>query len=442
MKKILLLLTISLTFLFPASFDCKKAKTDVEKLICSNEELSQLDEELNLLYEQARIITSNIGIEYNQKRDYDKPQEDKTIILHPNVKKTSIYKNQLSWLKERDNCKDEDCTKTLYINQAKSLNEIIEKYLLGINKAFDEAKVRFDKSKNVYISIELLDKANAVALLLVQPKGIDNETYARLLKEYGFYRANTAENQQEQFNLKLSEKTLKLSSAKNPNDADTFRYLGQVYQKLFKQTAYIGKVVAYSKDAYTMAYGYRFDIPYKAKQAYTNYARVAKEQNLTMDDLTHFEKSIIKRDYVFFIAYDEFAGIHNMWTYDTIKKDPDFPNVCKEYVELLNDSLPNDISIACERNVPENDKFKIFVADKYFYDFIYKEQLFSDTFQGLNKRDDIGETTKNFKNCKYYFWNTKKDFINRFPDGSSCGLLKSLQDGSFKPKMQIEPIEF
>jgi uncharacterized protein len=435
MKKTLLLLTLTLTFLFPASFDCRKAKTDVEKLICSNEELSKLDEELNPLYEQARIITSHIGIEYNQKRD-----EDEIIILHPNVKKTSVYKNQLSWLQKRDNCKDEDCIKTLYSNQTKHLSEIIKKYLLDINKAFDEARVKFDKSKSVYASIDLLDKANAVALLLVQPAGMDDKTYARLLKEYGFYRANTPENQKEPFNLKLSERALKLSSAKNPNDAYTFRYLGQVYQKLFKQTAYIGKVSVFSTGAYSMAYGSDRDIPFKTKQAYMNYARVAKEQNLTMNDLTHFEKSIIKRDYVFFIAYDEFAGLYNMWTYDTIEKDPDFPNVCKEYVELLNDSLPDDISIACNHTLARNDAFVSAPNSKFPESgVIYKEQLFNDAYQALIKIDN-STTSQNRKNCKYYFWNTKKEFINIFPDGSACYVMKLEQEN---PKFKANtPINF
>ncbi|MDR2790403.1 MAG: hypothetical protein LBB59_05460 [Campylobacteraceae bacterium] len=55
MKKLLFLLTLTTTFLFPASFDCQKAKTDIEKLVCSDEELSRLDEELNEAYKE--IIT-------------------------------------------------------------------------------------------------------------------------------------------------------------------------------------------------------------------------------------------------------------------------------------------------------------------------------------------------------------------------------------------------
>jgi uncharacterized protein YecT (DUF1311 family) len=84
MKKTLLLLTLTLTFLFPASFDCNKAKTDVEKLICSNEELSKLDEELNEAYKKALSFI---------------------------IDKKEFNQEQLKWLKQRSDCfaKCKDC---------------------------------------------------------------------------------------------------------------------------------------------------------------------------------------------------------------------------------------------------------------------------------------------------------------------------------------------
>jgi uncharacterized protein YecT (DUF1311 family) len=88
MKKILLLLTLTFTLLFPASFDCKKAKTDVEKMICSNEELSQLDEELNEVYKEIIVI--------------DREE----------------IKIQQTWLKDRDICS------TLFVEQDKNSNKI------------------------------------------------------------------------------------------------------------------------------------------------------------------------------------------------------------------------------------------------------------------------------------------------------------------------------
>ncbi len=42
--------------LYGASFDCTRAKSVGEKLICEDSELSQKDEELNFLYNQAKSV--------------------------------------------------------------------------------------------------------------------------------------------------------------------------------------------------------------------------------------------------------------------------------------------------------------------------------------------------------------------------------------------------
>lgn len=50
-----------LTFLQPvlgASFNCGKARSQMEKLICSDENLSKLDEELNVTYKQAVNVSN------------------------------------------------------------------------------------------------------------------------------------------------------------------------------------------------------------------------------------------------------------------------------------------------------------------------------------------------------------------------------------------------
>jgi len=44
----------SATHLSAASFDCSKASSTNEKLICANKNLSQLDEQYSELYRQAR----------------------------------------------------------------------------------------------------------------------------------------------------------------------------------------------------------------------------------------------------------------------------------------------------------------------------------------------------------------------------------------------------
>jgi len=78
-----------------ASFDCKKAKTEVEKLICSNEELSKLDESLNEAYQRALNRTD--------------------------IKQQTI-KSQRQWLKyQRNMCQDAECIKNAYESRIKEL---------------------------------------------------------------------------------------------------------------------------------------------------------------------------------------------------------------------------------------------------------------------------------------------------------------------------------
>jgi uncharacterized protein len=70
-----------------ASFDCAKAASRIEKLICSDAELSKLDEELSTAYKAAL--------------------ED--------VKQAVLLKQwQRQWLKERNGCSDVDCVKQVY----------------------------------------------------------------------------------------------------------------------------------------------------------------------------------------------------------------------------------------------------------------------------------------------------------------------------------------
>ena len=64
---------------FGASFDCGRAKTLVEKSICANPTLSQLDDSMASTYKNA--LTRGGGVRADQR----------------------------VWLRERDKCKDEIC---------------------------------------------------------------------------------------------------------------------------------------------------------------------------------------------------------------------------------------------------------------------------------------------------------------------------------------------
>lgn len=76
-----------------ASFDCKKAQTDIEKLICKTRELSNLDWELGKVY-QTQLDKADVE------------------------KKNFIISEQKEWLKNvRDVCKDKVCLITAYASR-------------------------------------------------------------------------------------------------------------------------------------------------------------------------------------------------------------------------------------------------------------------------------------------------------------------------------------
>lgn len=84
---------------FAASFDCSKASTDVEKLICSNNELSRMDDDVSLLYAQARSLL------------YDKEL---------------LKKDQIRWIKETRSCNlDYACIYAKYVERREQLSLMI-----------------------------------------------------------------------------------------------------------------------------------------------------------------------------------------------------------------------------------------------------------------------------------------------------------------------------
>ncbi len=70
-----------------ASFDCKKASTQVEKLICADPELSSLDDKLSTAYHLVLAAISD---------------------------KAMVKRHQSEWLKNRDTCPDKPCLKAHY----------------------------------------------------------------------------------------------------------------------------------------------------------------------------------------------------------------------------------------------------------------------------------------------------------------------------------------
>ncbi|MDR0666923.1 MAG: lysozyme inhibitor LprI family protein [Campylobacteraceae bacterium] len=155
MKKTLLLLTLLSAFLFSASFDCKKATTEVEKLICSNEELSQLDDELNKAYKEILNKTDN---------------------------KEALIKEQRAWIKERNSCKDEACIKIFYRTQIfKSKTQIAH---TSTYAEVLENKKMANMRENIYADVR---PADSFLLIGGTEKQICKETLA-LFNEKGTYK--------------------------------------------------------------------------------------------------------------------------------------------------------------------------------------------------------------------------------------------------------------
>jgi len=93
---ILFSLLFMLTTAQAASFDCEKAVSKIEKLICSDDELSKLDESLNKAYLQAL-----------ERADI----------------KQQIIESQREWLKyERNLCPSAECMRKAYTTRIKELN--------------------------------------------------------------------------------------------------------------------------------------------------------------------------------------------------------------------------------------------------------------------------------------------------------------------------------
>lgn len=90
MRYLFLIVTFVIAYVplaYAASFDCSKASTTVERMICANPELSKLDEDLNVRY-KAELLKSTEPDLVRQKQRY--------------------------WLKKRNSCKNIGCIKIRY----------------------------------------------------------------------------------------------------------------------------------------------------------------------------------------------------------------------------------------------------------------------------------------------------------------------------------------
>ena len=114
--KMMLLSSLLISFVSAASFDCQKASTDVEKLICSDSQLSLLDEDLAKAYKNA-------------------VQKDPA----------RIKTQQQRWLKyTRNDCNSLECLKDAYSLQIDRLNGLTTRQLRSISKWAGDYKMDGD----------------------------------------------------------------------------------------------------------------------------------------------------------------------------------------------------------------------------------------------------------------------------------------------------------
>ena len=90
----LLFLMISPAYPGEPSYDCKKAATKIEKMICADAELSKLDQELAVVYKTAMQDTQQSSL---------------------------ILKTQKQWFKQRNRCVDAACVKQAYLKRLQKL---------------------------------------------------------------------------------------------------------------------------------------------------------------------------------------------------------------------------------------------------------------------------------------------------------------------------------
>jgi uncharacterized protein len=107
LKLAVALAAISLhTHVFSAGFDCNKAKTKVEFMICGNPMLSAMDKQMsNQYYSTVNQIDKYDGKDYDDNQMYT----GRTLAQFKTSAKTDLASFQKKWLIKRNKCIDTTC---------------------------------------------------------------------------------------------------------------------------------------------------------------------------------------------------------------------------------------------------------------------------------------------------------------------------------------------
>lgn len=146
-----------------ASFDCAKAATKVEKLICSTPSLSKLDSDLAEIYKDAIR------------------------------KDASLRQEQLGWMKERNKCIDAACLESSYKDRLDDLTNFIVRFdrqalssdqssKVASNTSSGSSKDKSDRAYNIGVCMG--------AISIAKQRLGDDETFFRYYNKFKSAVAN------------------------------------------------------------------------------------------------------------------------------------------------------------------------------------------------------------------------------------------------------------
>ena len=127
------MLKLLLPFLFcnllsGASFNCTKASSNVEKMICTDVFLSELDTQMGTLYKEASKSTTN---------------------------KKELLDNQRIWIKERENCATADCISSTTKNRISQLENLISTKSQDISTNIKKVELQVGSTEKIPFDISI-----------------------------------------------------------------------------------------------------------------------------------------------------------------------------------------------------------------------------------------------------------------------------------------------
>ena len=155
------------------SFDCSKAKTRVEKLVCSDEDLSRVDRDMQKAYD---LMMGKYDLAYMNEEAKEE--------IKPYLEK--LKQSQIKWTKDRDACSSEKdkkefrrCVFSRYINRIES---IVPSYNWRIGFSINDKNSTNDLCYNYFTQKFWMDSPKPVNKDN-PPYGEDKEFYEKFLIE-------------------------------------------------------------------------------------------------------------------------------------------------------------------------------------------------------------------------------------------------------------------